>query len=177
MAPRISTSFGILLAGTIPLVAYSQVYMTEDQAAKQILPAGETAIRKTIELTPQEIKTIEERSGENVRNSNIVAWVDAKKNVVFVDQVLGKHEFITYAVGISKSKQVSGIEVIEYRETYGSQVKEPGWKKQFYGKTVADPLKVGTDITNISGATLSSVHVTAGVRRLLQTYEIIRARL
>lgn len=177
MAPRFSTTLGLTLAAVTPLVAYSQTYMTEDQAAKQMLPSGEVGTRKTIELTPQEIKTIEERSGEAVRNTNVVVWVGSKKNVVFVDQVLGKHEFITYAVGVSKTKTVSGIEILEYRETYGSQVRQEDWKKQFYGKDSTAPLKLGKDIVNISGATLSSAHVTAGVRRLLQTYELIRARL
>jgi Na+-translocating ferredoxin:NAD+ oxidoreductase RnfG subunit len=177
MAPRLSHSLGLALATVAPLVAYSQTFLTEDQAAKQMLPSGEIGTRKVIELTPQEIKTIEERSGETVRNTGVVAWVDSKKNVVFVDQVLGKHEFITYAVGVSKAKTVSSLEILEYRETYGGQVRQEDWKKQFYGKDSAAPLKLGKDIVNISGATLSSAHVTAGVRRLLQTYELIRARL
>jgi len=171
-----ATSFGLLLAGTLPLVAYSQVYMTEDQAAKSMLP-GEAGIRKMIELTPAEIGKIENQSGEKVRNSTVVAWVTSARNVLFVDQVLGKHEFITYAVGISKDKKVTAIDILEYRETYGQGVKAPEWRKQFVGKDSTAPLRLKTDIINISGATLSSAHITGGVRRLLQTYEVIRTRL
>jgi Na+-translocating ferredoxin:NAD+ oxidoreductase RnfG subunit len=174
---KISASFGLLLAGSAPLVAYSQVYMTEDQAVQSILPQGELGVRKTIPLTDEDIKAIESASGEDVRNKNVVVWVTPKKDLVFVDQVLGKHEFITYATSVSKTGKVTGIEILEYRETYGSQVKELAWKKQFYGKDSTAPLKVGKDIVNISGATLSSVHVTGGVRRLLQTYERIRSKI
>ena len=38
------------------------------------------------------------------------------------------------------------------------------------GKSAASPLKVGSDIRNISGATLSSLHVAEGVKRILATY-------
>jgi Na+-translocating ferredoxin:NAD+ oxidoreductase RnfG subunit len=176
MNPKHFTSFGLLLAGTIPLVAYSQVYLTEDQATQSIF-AGEPGTRKTVELTADEIKKIEELSGERVRSSTLVVWVTPAKNLVFVDQVLGKHEFITFAVGISNKKKVTGVEILEYRETYGQQVRDLAWRKQFFGKDASAPLRLKADIVNISGATLSSSHVTGGVRRLLQTYEVIRTRL
>jgi Na+-transporting NADH:ubiquinone oxidoreductase subunit NqrC len=40
------------------------------------------------------------------------------------------------------------------------------------GKTRHDTLKVGKDIDNISGATLSCVNITNGIRRLLVSYDI-----
>jgi Na+-translocating ferredoxin:NAD+ oxidoreductase RnfG subunit len=89
-----------------------------------------------------------------------------------VDQVLGKHEYITYALGLNASGSVKQIEILDYRETYGYQVRDPSWREQFVGKTVNAPLKLEGDIRNISGATLSSRHITEGVKRLLATYEI-----
>ncbi len=170
------TSFGFLAAShVIPLVAYSQVYLSEDQALHAIFPAFKLT-KKTITLTPEEIKKIENQSGERVRNPSLTLWTNTKKDVLFVDQVLGKHEFITYAVGISDQK-IRGIEIMDYRETYGQGVIRPEWKNQFIGKTAAAPLKLTQDIVNISGGTLSSAHVTSGIRRLLRTYEIIRDRL
>ncbi len=37
-------------------------------------------------------------------------------------------------------------------------------------------LKLTEDIQNISGATLSSKHITDGVRRLLATYDLVLAK-
>jgi Na+-transporting NADH:ubiquinone oxidoreductase subunit NqrC len=62
------------------------------------------------------------------------------------------------------------VEILQYRESYGGEVREPSWLGQFIGKTAASPLKVGSDIRNISGATLSSLHLTEGVKRILATY-------
>jgi Na+-translocating ferredoxin:NAD+ oxidoreductase RnfG subunit len=164
------------LSACTPLVAYSQTYLTEDQALKELFP-GEKFTRKTIELSHDELGRIKKSSGEEVRNPSVVVWVGEKGDVLIVDQALGKHEFITYVVGIASDHRVKGIEILEYRETYGGDVRKQPWRDQFVGKNSTSTLKLGKDITNISGATLSSAHITAGVKRILQTYETIRNRL
>jgi hypothetical protein len=52
-------------------------------------------------------------------------------------------------------------------------VRDPRWRAQFNGKRAGDTLRVGQDIQNLSGATLSSRHITDGVRRLLALYEVV----
>jgi hypothetical protein len=87
-----------------------------------------------------------------------------------VDHVIGKHLYIDYAVSLDPTGRVMRVDILQYRESYGGEVREPGWLAQFVGKTSASPLKVGGDIRNISGATLSSLHVTEGVKRILAAY-------
>ena len=64
-----------------------------------------------------------------------------------------------------------GVEILEYLESYGYQIRDPAWRHQFAGKTARDPLKLDQDIRNISGATLSCRHLTDGIKRLLGFYE------
>ena len=92
-----------------------------------------------------------------------------------VDRVIGKHEYITYAVALTPDGAVRGIEILDYRETYGGEVRNANWRRQFTGKRAGQSLALGRDIKNISGATLSSRHVTDGVRRLLITYQALLA--
>ena len=89
---------------------------------------------------------------------------------IIVDQVIGKAEAITYALALDPEGTVRGVDVLEYRETHGSEIRLPAWRKQFVGKTMQDPVRLDSDIRNISGATLSCRHVTDGVRRLLALY-------
>ena len=49
------------------------------------------------------------------------------------------------------------------------------WRAQFAGKDARAPLKLDVDIKNISGATLSSRHITDGVKRLLATHALVLA--
>jgi Na+-translocating ferredoxin:NAD+ oxidoreductase RnfG subunit len=79
---------------------------------------------------------------------------------------------ITYAVGIAPNGSVQGIEILEYVESYGYEVAEDNWRKQFVGKTAEDPLKLKKDIQNISGATLSCKHLTDGVKRVMVMYDL-----
>ena len=175
------TQFGLLLmAGITPMVAYAEIYLDETQAVDAIFQAhGRSHLfkRKTFELSAEEIKKIEEVSGEKVRHPSVIALVNDTKEILLIDQVLGKHEFITYAVGITPEKKIKGIEVMEYRETYGGGVRKPEWRKQFVDKDSNSALRLDKDIINLSGATLSSSHITGGVRRILQTYEVIRTRI
>lgn len=86
------------------------------------------------------------------------------------DRVVGKHLFIDYAVALTPAGAVQKIEILEYRESYGGEIRSPSWLAQFVGKTSGSPLKINGDIRNIAGATLSSTHVTEGVKRILAAY-------
>jgi Na+-translocating ferredoxin:NAD+ oxidoreductase RnfG subunit len=166
-----------LLGPVTTLTAYAEIYMTDEQAAKTLFPSVASFAKSSVQLTDADVKAIESSSSENVRNKNLTVFKAKDGSTVFIDQALGKHEFITYAVGIDKDGKVQGVEIIEYRESYGQQVRKPEWRKQFVGKDKTAPLKLDKDITNISGATLSSSHITGGVRRILFTYDTIKSRL
>jgi Na+-translocating ferredoxin:NAD+ oxidoreductase RnfG subunit len=167
---------GMMALVPAPLIARAEIYLSDEQAVQLMFP-GEKFTRKELTLTDDQAKKIEDASNETVRNRKLVAWISPKKNIVLVDQVLGKHEFITMAAGIDAEGKIRGVEILEYRETYGGQVRGAEWRKQFVGKDKSSKLKLGDDIKNISGATLSSAHVTAGMRRLVQTYDVVRATL
>src|SRR6266567_8526519 len=86
------------------------------------------------------------------------------------DRVVGKHLFIDYAVALTPAGAIQKVEILEYRESYGGDIRSPSWLAQFVGKTSGSALKINGDIRNISGATLSSTHVTEGVKRVLAAY-------
>jgi hypothetical protein len=87
-----------------------------------------------------------------------------------LDHVIGKHLYIDYAVSLETSGRIHRVDILQYRESYGGEVRSESWLGQFVGKTTGNQLKVGADIRNISGATLSSLHVTEGVKRILAAY-------
>jgi len=100
-------------------------------------------------------------------------WKASSGGIFVLDHVIGKHLYIDYAVSLVGGR-VHRVDILAYRESYGGEVRSPSWLAQFVGKTAASPLKVGGDIRNISGATLSSLHVTEGVKRILAAYGGLR---
>jgi hypothetical protein len=95
---------------------------------------------------------------------------DRLLGLVVLDHVIGKHLYIDYMVAFDTSGRVTKVDILQYRESYGGEVRQAGWLSQFVGKTSGSALRVGSDIRNISGATLSSLHLTEGIKRLVGTY-------
>ena len=151
-------------------------YMSLEQAQGLIFPNAKEFVTAPVTLTPDQIASIERQSGVSVRSPQQPVWqarAEGKSLGWFiVDQVIGKHELITYAAGINPDGSLRQFQILEYREAYGSQIRYPNWRDQFVGKTAADKLELGTDILNISGATMSCRHVTEGIKRLLIFYQI-----
>lgn len=152
-------------------------YMSVDEARTLIFPAADEFVAKPVQLTPEQMQDIEKRSGVEGRGPMLFVWQALAKGKptgwFFIDQVIGKKELITYALGINLDGSVQQVQIIEYLEVYGSQVRYPNWRDQFVGKTVKSPLRLDEDIANITGATLSSRHLTDGIRRLLFLHQSI----
>ncbi|HET7577351.1 MAG TPA: FMN-binding protein [Sphingomicrobium sp.] len=159
-----------------PAPLQATVYMSVAQAQQAMFPGAKFADR-SITFTDAQRKMIARASGTRdfARTQHI--W-DARNGGgragwFILDRVIGKHEYITYAVALTPEGVVKRVEILEYRETYGGEVRSPAWRQQFVGKHFGSQLKLGSDIKNISGATLSSRHITDGIRRLLATYELL----
>lgn len=150
-------------------------YLTVDQAQRAIFP-GKSLTAAPVKLAPAQRKAIEQASGVRVLHNEQQVWRVSGGGWFIVDEVVGKHEFITYALGLNENGSVKQIEVMDYRETYGGQIRDDNWRAQFVGKTSQSPLKLDRDIKNISGATLSCRHITDGVKRLLAFFEIALKR-
>ena len=164
-----------VLTATTALVASTSGYATEYLSvaqAQQVMFPGAALIAVPLQLTSEQMKVVAQKSGVRLRSPEVRAWQVADGGWFFVDEVLGKHEFITYALGLDAAGAVRGVEILVYREAYGGQIDSPKWRAQFVGKTVADPLRLDDDIVNITGATLSSRHLLEGVKRLLVIYQI-----
>jgi Na+-translocating ferredoxin:NAD+ oxidoreductase RnfG subunit len=82
-----------------------------------------------------------------------------------LDAEPGMHELIDFAVRISPNCKVQRVEILEYREAYGDEVREKRFRDQFAGKGCGAPLTAGEDIDIVSGASISSRSVALGVKR------------
>lgn len=83
-------------------------------------------------------------------------------------------------VGISNDGKISGVKIGNHTETpgLGSKSADPSFKDQYNGKSTKTPLNVvkgnasnENDIVAISGATITSKAVTAGVNTAMDVYE------
>lgn len=146
-------------------------YLNASEAQKLLFPSADGFVRKPIELSDDQIDKIRELSGVRQRTNKPQIWLAYEKKKLLgwfiVDEVIGKHEYITYAAALAPDNRVLGIEIMTYRETKGGEVRNADWRSKFKGKTLGDRFKLDEDIPNISGATLSCRNLLDGVKRLL----------
>jgi Na+-transporting NADH:ubiquinone oxidoreductase subunit NqrC len=170
----------IIPAVCVPLFAAAPAmavqYLSPEAAQKLLFPAASSFVAQPVRLDDAQKKAVEQAAGVRMRYPEQPVWQvmeNGKPAGWFVlDEVYGKHEFITYAVALDATGAVRGVEILDYRETHGSQIVNPKWRAQFDGKRYGAPLKLDNDIQNISGATLSCKHISEGVRRVLAIYEV-----
>jgi Na+-translocating ferredoxin:NAD+ oxidoreductase RnfG subunit len=170
---------GLMLLPMAAIVApaYAVDYMTVEQAQKLFFPDAASFADRKLTLDDKQRDAIKEKAGVRQRTDTQAVWSAERDGKmmgwVFVDDVIGKHEFITYATAISPNGEVIGVEILSYRETHGGQVRDAAWREKLKGKTLADQWRLGKDVPNISGATLSCRNVMDGVKRLLVIWDLV----
>ena len=160
------------VAALVATPASAATYLSVPEAQAVLFP-GQTMSAQNAVISSAQAKQIEKSAGTKVRELSPKIWRSSDGGWFYLDQVIGKHEFITYAVALSKDGAVLGVEILDYRETYGGEIHNPKWRAQFTDKRNGAPLKLEVDIVNLSGATLSCRNITTGVKRLLATHELL----
>ena len=152
-------------------------YLTSEEAKKLCFPQADRFEERIHQFTPEQKKAIEKQSGSPVRQRGQRYWIAHQGTnllgLLVADHVLGKHEIIDYAVALAPDGKVLQIEILEYRESHGYEIRGDKWRDQFKGKTTKDKLRLNGDIYNISGATISCRNVTDGIKRVLATFELV----
>src|SRR5215471_2474163 len=149
----------------LPAAAARAVQYLDVSQAQQALFADATRFEPApVTLTDDQRHAVEKSSATRTPVPTDRIWRafagDRLLGHVIVDEVYGKHEFITYAVAIDPSGAVLGLEIMDYRETHGGEVRQADWRAQFRGKHAGESLELGNGIANISGATMSCKHIT-----------------
>jgi len=156
---------------------FATEYVTIEQAQRLSFPSAQRFDNAFVVFTDDQKVAIENSSGIPVTTRAQKIWkaFDKDNHLLgwfIVDYVVGKHLLIDYSVAIGVDKKVHDVEILAYRESYGGEVRSRTWLDQFVGKDKEAPILLNHDINNISGATLSSRHVTEGVKRILATIDV-----
>jgi len=177
LVKRVALGVAVLCLGAAPRADAGTTYFTIPQVLRAFFPKSEKVGFRRIPLTPASKATLEERLGYPPRRNEYVVFVattgDQVDGYAIVDDELGQHEQITFAVKLSPSGVVERQEVVVYREKYGEEIVDARFRRQFVGKTAKDPVRAGVDVDVVTGATISSRSMAIGVRRALILLEVL----
>jgi hypothetical protein len=151
-------------------------YMSVEAAQRAQFPQADHFEEVVLALGPTQKVQVSELAGPQPPHRSLRAWkalhAGELLGYVFVDEVLGRQDMITYAVGIDHSGRMGALDVLAYRESHGGEIRGTAWRNQFDGREGLEHLRFGADIKNIAGATLSCQHVTQGVRWIAALWQV-----
>jgi Na+-translocating ferredoxin:NAD+ oxidoreductase RnfG subunit len=175
-APRLPIWPITAIVAVVPAsLAIASSYLTVEAAQRALFPQAQEFTPLSLTPTTAQLSLIARAAGPQAAHGELRAWAVKRDGAVighvFVDNVVGRQDFITYAVGIDAQGALKPVEILEYRESHGGEIRNARWLAQFEGRRSPESLRFRADIKNIAGATLSSEHVTAGVRRILALWQ------
>jgi hypothetical protein len=148
-----------------------KVYATEAEALDKVFPGADRHWSEPWRPEPAQREAVQSRLGWAVPEEEFVFHraTQGGRDLgwALVLEEKGRFKPITFLVHVAPDLSVSSVIVMVYRESRGDAVRRPRFLKQFEGRAVADPLRLNRDVVGISGATLSSRALAAGVRKAL----------
>src|SRR5689334_24152121 len=117
------SQFLLVPFATLAIVSPVQatVYLSLEQAQKLMFP-GATLTPEFRDLSREQAHAIEKASGVSVRSRTLRMWRVSTGGWFIADEVVGKHEYIPFVVGLDENGAVTAVEILEYRESYGSEI-------------------------------------------------------
>jgi hypothetical protein len=167
---------GITLAAVPVQVVVAADYLSVEGAQRALFPQADYFKEVVFALSSAQRDKVAALAGEQPPHRSLRAFRALRGadtlGYVFIDEVVGKEDFITYAASIDARGRLGTPEVMSYRESHGGEIRNQAWRRQFAGRDSLEQLHVPADIKNIAGATLSCGHVTQGVRWLMALWQV-----
>lgn len=168
-----------LVAAVVAVLTAPSPALAGDRTTREILreffPDSDRVTYVAVAPPAPQRAAIEKQLGHRLSRTSYYFYVATTKDRVdgyaFVDDELGQHEPITFAVRISADGVVERHEVLAYREAWGDEIRDPRFRRQFVGKTMRDACRLHVDVDAISGATISSAAMARGVKRALVLFD------
>ncbi len=168
--------------------SHAVTLLTKDEALKKIFGTKSKITVEKVKLKGKLLKTIEKRLGGSLvftqEGSESAAVMPKKKikfyfasrngkkiGVAIIEKQPGRWGPVVFAIAMNLEAVVKVVKVLSYSEKRGVPIARASYMKQYKGKTSKSALAVGTDITGVSGATISSRAATFAVKKAIVLYE------
>jgi len=165
-----SISNKYILLFFLNLIFCSKIIDKTELRIKEIFPDLISSEWLMYQIPSKHSKHIQNATRQKFFRKEVNTWVitdsDSTKYYGILDNVKGKSMPITFLIIFNSNKEVQDVTIIKYRESYGGEIGNKKWLKQFNAYTDSSNYKVGKTISSISGATISVHSISKGIRKL-----------
>ncbi len=156
--------------------SYARVFISKDEALRLAFPDSDTIEKQSLFLSKTEVESIE-KLGRSKLDSRLFLFYVGKKNgeaigYAAIDTHTVRTKSQTIIVVINPDGSLKYTEILAFFEPPEYKPTE-GWINLFKDKKISDGIKIGYDIPNISGATLSSNGTANAVKKVLSVFEVV----
>jgi len=149
----------------------SQVYLTEEQALREVFPHCDDILFNVVPLTKEEKSQLQNKLRRKIYEDFFIVYMGIKAGEVtgyaIITEEIGKFHPYTFIVSADLNGKIDKIAILVYRESRGSEIAKKRFLYQFKGKSLKNKIRINRDIINISGATMSVVTMCKGVKKIL----------
>ncbi len=149
----------------------SQVYLTEEQALREVFLHCDEILFNVVPLTKEEKSQLQNKLRRKIYEDFFVVYMGIKSGEVtgyaIITEEIGKFHPYTFVVSVDLKGEIDKIAILVYRESRGSEIAKKRFLYQFKGKSLKNKIRINRDIINISGATMSVVTMCKGVKKIL----------
>lgn len=164
MRARFSLLPTAVLALSQPALGVADEYQAL-QAVQQRLYPGQRLQPADFKLTPEQFKQLKAEYKVPAMRPAFKAWRAEDGGWLFLDQVFGLNDVVTYVVAVGPEGKVRGVELLTCAEGF-CDIFTPEWRAQL-GRQVHGKWDVRQAAPMLSGATYSSIHIAEGVKKML----------
>jgi hypothetical protein len=177
--PRVPTHVGVTAVTLVvaaalflaPGSAHAQLGGGEEAAVRAVFPGAERIEARDVLLTDDLVARIEKLARARVQERLVTFYTAHRQSAVAGYAVIHSHvvrtKRETIAIAFEPDGRIRKIQVLAFLEPEEFRPSER-WLAQFQGKGPEDPLRVGGDIVNVTGSTLTSRGIAEQTRWLLQ---------
>ena len=179
---------GLCISLALSGVSYAFVLLTKEQALEKVFGKDREVVIETKYLTGEKLSKVKKRLGgklvhyqagsesRRVKGKTNIDFYFASKDgqktgVAIIDVEPGKWGPVEFIIALNLKGAVKVVRVMSYQEKRGRPIARRSFLRQYRGKSSKSRLKVGKDITGISGATISSRCATFAVKKAIVLYK------
>ncbi len=148
-----------------------QVHHSDAEALALAFPEATRIEQRVVTLDEAGRARVSEQLGYAARDRSVVLREAFRGETLLgralVLEEIGKTLPFRFLVAITPEGKVDQVLLLAYREPRGYEIEREAFRAQYQGKALADPIRRGEDIRNVTGATLSVDSLSRGVRRAL----------
>lgn len=149
--------------------ASAEVFYTVRDLLADQFKSSERVTFVHVKPTPEQRAHLQQRIGHALAKDDYVFYVATTHGKVdgyaLFDEERGQHELIGFGTFFDADGHVTRVEVTAYREPFGDGIRAERFRKQFVGRSAHSSFAPEKDIDAVSGATISSRSMCAGVER------------